>query len=43
MSVVGWLLGPLFRWIVYRAEVRLWMEKPMDEIDAPIPFGLVES
>jgi hypothetical protein len=43
MSVVGWLLGPVFRWFMYRSEVRLWMEKPMDELDAPIPFELVTS
>jgi hypothetical protein len=41
--MIGWLgnalLGPLFRWFTYRAEVRLWM----DELDAPIPFELVTS
>jgi hypothetical protein len=36
MSVVGWLLGPALRWLMYRAEVRLWM----DELDdAACTFG----
>jgi hypothetical protein len=50
--MIGWLLGPLFRWFAYRCEVRLWMDgdycdrlewEQIEEADDPTPFEMVKQ